>query len=234
MKSLFLSLALLFCTVTVFADITNGVFYVDNDVKCYLVDQGGKTITNQLCAGCTYRIEDKYMTQLETSNTTTIYFAGGPIVQASPNSQVSINSFQYEVKNLYAFPRKAIFGPCNLVIGLNQGEFVVVYSNPEPTSMLEIATFHTDRAYEAGKYVFVANEKETTVNVIEEMSALFKGSPNGKRNPTKNKTKTITTTTPLTVAEIERFNTIVADVEKKTNNVMFIVVDGAVKGVWMK
>lgn len=232
MKSLFLAFAIGLMATIAQADMTNGVFYVDNDVECRLIAQNGAMTTNYFLAGNTYTVGEQLM-EMDITNATMFCFAGGPIIQASSNSTLIINLFEHEVKNRHASPRRAEFGPCNLSIGFNRGEFTVIYLKADPMSSITILTPHTGRLYLTGKYVFLVDEKETTVSVVEGARDLSKGKPISNKNALASRTKTITTTKPLTPEEINRYTVLIAEIEKKAAEVSFIIVSGNVQGVWL-
>ena len=108
------------------AEMTNGVFYVDNPVSCHLVSQNGAVTTNDLVGGRTYMVGNTLL-EMETTNKTAFYFSGGPLVEAGAKSKLSVNLFDQEVNNLDANPRKPDYGSHNLSLKFDVGEYVVIY-----------------------------------------------------------------------------------------------------------
>lgn len=222
--------AFILATSVASADMTNGAFFVDNDVECRLIAQSGATTTNQFLAGYTYTVGEQLM-EMDITKPTMFYFAGGPIVRAGTNSTLIINIFEHEVKNCNVSPRKAEIGQFNLTLGFNRGEFVVVYPKTDSTSTFGIMTPHTGDPFAPGKYVFVVDETETTVNVLDKENIIADKRSPTRKNPTKSKTKTITVTKALGQDEITKYGVPIAEIEKKADTVMFIIVNGNVVGV---
>jgi hypothetical protein len=235
MKSLFTAFAIfLMAVTTTLAEMTNGAFYVDKNVECHLVAQNGLETTNQLLAGYTYTVGDQIM-EMYITTPTMFCFAGGPIVQAGSNSTLIINLFEHQVNNRHVSPRKANIGPFNLTLGFNRGEFIVVYTKADTTSTFGVLTPHTGDPYMPGKYVFVVDDNETTVNVLDKETVFWdKKTPPPRRNPVKSRTKTVTVTKPLDQKEIDKYNAVIADMEKKASEIVFIIINCDVEGVLLK
>ena len=234
MKSLFTVFAIfLMAATSTLADMTNGAFYVDNNVECRLIAQNGSTTTNQFLAGYTYTVGEQ-MLEMDIATPTTFYFAGGPTVQAGSNSTLIVNLFENEVKNRNVSPRKAEFGPFNLTLGFNKGEFIVVYPKADPASTFGIMTPQTGDPYVPGKYVFVVGETETTVNVLDKENVLADKKAPFRRTPTKSKTKTTTVTKTLEQNEIDKYTATISAIERKAVEVIFIIIKGNVQGVLWK
>ena len=235
MKTLILAL-LLFVSSAITAlgtEMTNGVFYANNPVECHLILQSGATTTNQLIAGKTYPVSDA-LVEFEVANETIYYLAGGPMIVANSNSVFSINMFDHEVNNLDLTPRKAEFGNHNISLTFMKGEFVVFYNNTNEYSSFSVMTPHTGREYASGRYVFVVGEEKTTVNIIEGATNAVKGKKKFTQSPMLNKSRTKTTTEPLTIEQSGKYTSIISDMEIKQNDVQFYIVNNQVVGIWMK
>ena len=228
MKALILALTLT-AAVAYGADMNGGVVYINNNVQSRLITQSGIT-PKPLVAGNTYAIDGYVMMEMDISNKTILYFGNGPIVEASPNSLLTINSYLQEVNNINVTPRTADFGQYNLVLSFARGEFSVIVPN-NTNSYLEVLTWNTDDPYTAGKYVFVVSETNTVVNVVD-------GGKVPDRKTRKNgkplKTKTTTATTLLTQEQINKYTPAFLALEAESNNVRFFIIDGQVRGIWMK
>lgn len=235
MKSLFTALAifLMAVTATLAADMTNGSFYVDNNVECHVIAQNGSTTTNQFLAGYTYTVGEQLL-EMDIATPTMFCFAGGPIVQAGSNSTLIINLFENQVNNRHVSPRKAEFGAFNLTLGFNKGEFIVVYPKSDSASTFGVMTPQTGDPYVPGKYVFVVDETETTVNVLDKENVFADKKAPFRQSPTKNKTKTTTVTKALDQPEIDKYNAVIATMEKKASEVVFVIINGSIQGVLLK
>lgn len=240
---LFVSSAL----TTLGTDMTNGVFYTDSAVECHLIAQSGATTTNHLAAGKTYTVGNA-IAEMVTTNKTTFYLAGGPMIEVGPKSTFSINLFDQEVKNLSSPPRKAEFGSHNISLSMGIGEFCVVYPNKDPVSSITIATPYTSYLLQGGKYFIRITDRSVIVYVLEG-SMQVHGDKNRVDNTDKGKLavaipfldpasgledKIISSIKPLNPEEMERFASPVMLAEKKWADVQFFVVGNQVIGFWMK
>lgn len=227
---------------------TNGVFYVDNAVECHLVSQNGSIQTNALTAGKTYMVTDSALVELVSSNKTTFYLSGGPMVEVAPSSTFSIDVFDQEVNNLDAQPRRADFGTHNISMTLGIGEFSIVYPNSNANSSLTVNTPFATYVLNGGKYFFRVSDKSAIVYVVEGMMQMH-GEKNRVDDTKKGSLavaipfidpgsglpdKILTSIKSLKDEENERYATPVLLAEKKWSNVGFIVVGGRVIGVWLK
>ena len=246
MKTLILSLLLLASTVCG-ADMTNGVFYADSSVECHLISQNGAVTTNQLAAGKTYTVGNALL-EMEVTNKTVFYFAGGPMIEVGPKSTLSINLFDQEVKNLNSAPRKAEFGSHNISLTFSKGEFAVIYPNKDTDSSITLATPFTSYQLNGGKYFVRISEKSVIAYVLEGMMQVH-GDKNRVDKTEKGRLavaipftdpasgvedKIITSIKTLKTEEMERFAAPILQAEKKWADVQFFVVGKQVIGIWMK
>jgi hypothetical protein len=242
----FVASLLLFVAASVasFAEMTNGVFYTDSAVTCHLVSQNGSTTTNQLVAGKTYLVTD-VLVELQTSNKTTLYFSGGPMIEASAGSSLTVNVFDADVKNLDSQPRKAEIGSINLGITLGSGEYCVVYPNTDANSSLVVNTPFASYQLGGGKYFFRVSDKSAIVYVVEGIMQMHsdkrvdKTSKGGLAvaipfDDGGTSDKILTSIKTLKQEENDRYASPVLIAERKWSNVGFIVVGGRVIGVWLK
>jgi len=232
---------------SVAADMTTGVFYADRSVECHLIAPNGSSTTNQLAAGKTYTVENA-LVELEVTNQTTFYFAGGPMIGVGPKSTFSINLFDAEVKNLDSTPRKAEFGTHNLSLSFTMGEYAIIYPNKDVNSSFTLSTPFTSYQLNGGRYFVRISEKSVIAYVLEGMLQVH-GDKNRVDKTEKGKLavaipftdpasgiedKIITSIKPLNPEEMERFAAPILQVEKKWADVQFFVVGKQVIGVWMK
>lgn len=248
MKSAILSaILLLISSLLSFGELTNGCFFVDQDVECHLIVQSGATTTNHLSGGKTYTVGNA-IAEMLTTNKTTFYFAGGPMIEVGPKSTFSINLFDQEVKNLGSTPRRAEFGTHNISLTMGIGEFSVVYPNKDSNSSITIGTPYTSYLFQGGKYFVRITDRSAIVYVLEG-SMQVHGDKNRVDNTDKGKLavaipfvdpasgiedKVISSIKPLKPEEMERFATPVMLAEKKWADVQFFVVGNQVIGIWMK
>lgn len=245
MKAIVASLLLfLAASVASFAEMTNGVFYTDSAVTCHLVSQNGSTTTNQLVAGKTYLVTD-VLIELQLTNKTTLYFSGGPMIEASAGSLLTVNVFDADVKNLDSQPRKAEIGSINLGITLGTGEYSVVYPNTDVNSSLVVNTPFASYQLGGGKYFFRVSDKSAIVYVVEGIMQMHsdkrvdKTSKGGLAvaipfDDGGTSDKILTSIKTLKQEENDRYASPVLIAEKKWANVGFIVVGGRVIGVRLK
>lgn len=250
MKTFIISLLLFFATAVASFGQTNlnGVFYVDNAVECHLITQNGSSQTNALTAGKTYMVTDSALVELVSSNKTTFYLSGGPMIEVSPSSVFSIDVFDQEIKNLESQPRRAEFGSHNISITLGIGEFSIIYPNTNADSILTVNTPFATYVLQSGKYFFRISDKSAIVYVVEGMMQMH-GEKNRVDDTKKGSLavaipfvdpgsglpdKILTSIKTLKDEENERYTTPVLLAEKKWANVGFIVVGGKVIGVWLK
>jgi hypothetical protein len=245
MKAFVASLLLfLAASVASFAEMTNGVFYTDAAVECHLISQNGSAKTNQLTAGKTYMVTDALI-ELSLTNKTTLYFSGGPMIETSAGSTLTVNVFDADVKNLDSQPRKADIGSINLGITLGAGEYCVVYPNTDANSSLVVNTPFASYQLGGGKYFFRVSDKSAIVYVVEGIMQMHsdkrvdKTSKGGLAvaipfDDGGTSDKILTSIKTLKQEENDRYASPVLIAEKKWANVGFIVVGGRVIGVWLK
>ena len=249
MKSFVASVLLFLAVCIASADSisTNGVFYVDNAVECHLIAQNGTVTTNNLTAGKTYMVGDVLL-ELQNGEKTTYYFSGGPLIECSPSSVLSINLFDQEVNNLLEQPRKASFGSHNLGITLDKGEFSIVYPSTNLQSSFTINTPFATYEVSNGKYFVRVSDKSSIAYTLEGIMQVH-----GEKNRTEKTSKgnlavaipfsdpgtgvedkILTSIKTLKQEENDRYASPILLAEKKAANVGFIVVGGRVIGVWLK
>lgn len=228
------------------SELTNGVFYVDNPVDCQLIQQNGVTTTNTIVSGKTVTVGNSLM-EITTGPKTLFYFAGGPLVEVSAKSSISVNLFDREVKNLKSMPRKAEFGTCNLSLMFNIGEYCVIYPNTDSNSSLTITTPYTSYEIQNGKFYFRVTDRSAIVYVLEGMMNVHgdkKVDKTAKGNlaiavpfvdPASGlNDKVVTSIKPVKQEETDKFTAPVILAEKKWADVQFFVLEGKVVGIWMK
>lgn len=228
------------------AEMTNGVFYVDNPVECQLIQQNGAITTNTIVNGRTITVGNAMM-EMTTGPKTLFYFAGGPLVEVSPKATISVNLFDREVKNLGSTPRKAEFGACNLSLKFDQGEYCVIYPNTDPNSSLTITTPYTAYEIQGGKFYFRITDRSAIVYVLEGMMNVHGDKKVDKTDKGKLaiavpfvdpasglNDKVVTSIKPVKQEETDKFATPIILAEKKWADVQFFVLEGKVVGVWMK
>lgn len=247
MKSLILAFFLFAAgAIALGAEMTNGVFYVDNPVSCHLVSQNGAVTTNDLVGGKTYMVGNTLL-EMESTNKTVFYFSGGILIDVSAKAKLSVNLFDQEVKNLDVQPRKAEYGSHNLSLAFGQGEFSVIYPNKDPNSSLTITTPFTSYELQGGKYFFRVSDKSAIVYVLEGMMNVHGDKRVDKTekgrlavaipftDPASGvEDKIVTSIKTLKQEETERFATPILLAEKKWADVQFFVINGRVIGVWTK
>lgn len=101
------------------AEMTNGAFCVDRDVRAALITQSSLH-TNQLSDGITYQVKDKVYELLPT-NDVMIYLANGASLKMSSNSVFSIDLYDQEITN-GTVPTIIRGGTYNISTTLNNGE----------------------------------------------------------------------------------------------------------------
>lgn len=246
MKAFLLSLLLIASIVSGFAVTTNGVLYVDQSVECRLIAQDGRSATNQLVQGKTYLTVNDGILEFNGTNKTTYYLSGGILVEASAQSAFSIDMFDQDVENLDDHPRLAKFGPNNISITFNRGEFNVVYHNPVEGSSLTVNTPFAAYQVEKGSYFFKVSEK-SAIAFVGEGTMQIHGDKQKVDKPQKGNLsvvvpfpdselddKFVTSIKTLKPEEIERYTAPLQSTIQKTNDVRFIVIVGRVIGVWMR
>jgi hypothetical protein len=230
------------------ADFTNGVFYVDKPIESVTMTMAGVATTNVLESGKTYPVSDDLL-DLSSTNDTSIYFSGGPLIQLGNKSKFTILSFGQEIENLSANPSAAEFGTHTINLQLEFGEFSIIYPNTNEYSRVNITTHYAQYELTGGKYYFRLTEKSALVYVIQggmlvhgdkkqvdivdsgklAIAVPFGGdAENGIdekivssfRQPDQE--KTLIWTTPVTIAE------------GKWDNAAFFVIDGNIVGIKLK
>lgn len=248
MKTILAALLLFVSTALSFgAEMTNGVFYLDNSVECHLISQNGAVRTNHLSAGKTYMVDD-VIVELQSTNRTQYYLADGPTIEASSQYLFSINLFDQEVKNLNVQPRLAEFGPHNININLTKGDFAILYPSTNAENSLIISTPYASYQLHGGRYFFRVTEKSIVAFVLDGMLTVH-GDKNKKEKTEKGKMsvvvpftdplsgvddKVMTSIKSLKQDEIEKFGMPITSAEKRLMNVQFVVVYGRVVGVYFK
>lgn len=239
MKSLILSF-ILFVAVGLNADMTNnGVFCVDTPCECRAILQNGATTTNQLIAGKTYTVGNMLFEILAT-NRTMFYFSSGLVIYVSPQSTMTINLFDQEVKNLDAQPRKAEFGSHNLSLVFNKGTFFVAYPSQDSNSTFAISTPLAMYQMNPGKFVFQISEQKSLVYVIDGMLKVHGDKTRIDLAKRGNKvitgqidTEVATTTRNINQTESKDISSSQSEIDTKSLNVQFYIVNGQVIGIWM-
>jgi hypothetical protein len=248
MKTILAALLLFVSTaLTVVADMTNGVFYLDNAVECHLISQNGAVRTNHLIAGKTYMVDD-VLVELESTNRTQYYLAGGPTIEASSQYLFSINLFDQEVKNLNVQPQKAEFGTHNIAVNLTKGDFAILYPSTNAENSFVVSTPYAAYQLHGGRYFFRVTEKSTVAFVLDGMLTVH-GDKNKTEKTEKGKMsvvvpftdplsgvddKVVTSIKSLKQEEVERFGAPILSAEKRVINVQFVVVYGRVVGIYLK
>lgn len=227
-------------------EFTNGVFYVDNFVNGVTVSVSGET-TNKLQMGHTYEVGNN-LVELTTSEQTTFFFSGGPLISAGVDSKFTISLFDQEVENLNATPRKAVFGRHLLSLALVRGEFSIVYPNIDTNSVININTYYSDYELTGGKYYFRITGKSALVYVLDggmtvhgeksksnaankgdlALAIPFSDSDSGLDD------KFIRSFKKAGQDEMDRFASPVLLVEKKSSDIGFFVIDGKIIGISLK
>jgi hypothetical protein len=239
---------MLFTSVLLCAEVTttNGVFYVDNDVECLLVTQGGGNTTNVLKAGMTYPVGNALI-ELKSTNMTSFLFSGGPLVQVSPNSIFTVIMFDQEVENIDSAPQRAKFGNHTLNLALSKGEVCILYPNKDTNSRVNVNTHYADYELSGGKYYFKLTSKGALVYVVDggmvvhgeksRTDVVDKGNftlANSADTEFGLDEKVTTSFKKAKPEEMERFALPVISAEKTCSNVTFFVVDGKVIGIPLK
>ena len=246
MKKLFVATAIfVLSAIALMADVTNGVFYIDNNLPCRLISQNGAIETNRLITGKTYMVGNTLL-EIDVSTPTTFYFAGGPIIEAGSNTVLSITLFDQEVKNLNVAPRKAEFGSHIINLTFSHGDFSVIYPINDSTSFMGITTPFMGYQLNSGRFFFRITDKSSSVYVLDGMLQV---QGDKKDNVDKGKRslaipfgdsasgipdKVITSVKALPQEDTDRFSIPITAAEKKTNNVQFFIVNNRVVGIWMK
>lgn len=240
----FITILLLFTAIIMFAaDLTNGFVYVDKVNKYNLISHSGAIETNVVVAGKTMVVSDKIVEFLNATNTT-FYFAGGPTINTSTNSEFSVNLYEIEIINPKE-SRKAIFGKHNLNLLLNRGDFSIIYTNSNEQSYFVIATPFTTYELGGGKYFFRVTDKSSVAYVLEGTMNIHgdkKVDKTSKGNiavavpyddPVSGVTdKVVTSMKQLKQEETLRFAAPVLAAEKQVENIEWYVVDGKAVGIW--
>lgn len=214
-----------------------GVFYNNKPVESHLIAQSGATVTNHLIVGTTTMVGTS-LVELCPTEKTTIYLSGGPIIEADAGSVLSINAFDQEVKNLTNQPCLAVFGMHNISIVLTKGNFSIVYPVQDENSTCAISTPLAMYQVNVGKFLFQISDQKSLVYVLDGMMIVH-GDKNRKDTAKKGSksitgqidTEVATTTRPINPAESNTISTMQAHPDSA---IQFIVIDGRVRGVWMK
>lgn len=148
------------------ADMTNGVFYINNPIECHLIVPSGAISTNQLSAGATYVVGEA-LAEFVVTNQTAFYFSDGTMVQAERGSEFSINSFDQEVLNFESTPTRAKFGTHTLNVMLSKGEISVICSTTDTNSSTMISSPYSAYQLNKGKYYFHVNDKSVVAYISE-------------------------------------------------------------------
>lgn len=225
------------------ADLTNGFVYVDKVNHCQLVSRNGTTETNTVPAGKTLLVSDKII-EFSNATNTTFYFAGGPTINTSTNSEFSINLYEVELKNPEE-SRRASFGRHNLNVMLTKGDFSVIYPNSNEESYVTVTTPYTAYELNGGKYFFRVTDKSSVVYVLEGAMNVHgdkKVDKTAKGNlavavpyddPVSGVTdKVVTSVKQLKQEETSRFTAPVLAAEKQVENIEWYVIDGKAVGIW--
>jgi hypothetical protein len=228
------------------ADVLNGVVFVDNPVECRRIQQNGVVTTNVAITGQTIAIDDGIL-EMVTGPKTLFYFAGGPLVEASANTTLSVNLFERTVSNLSQTARTAVFADGNLSLKFEVGEYCVIYPTHAAGSAMTVTTPYTIYELKSGKYFFRITDKSAVVYV-------FEGTMNVHGDTRIDKTdkgnlavavpfsdaasgvddKVVTSVKPLKPDEMERFALPIKMAQTKLEDVRFFIIEGKVTGVWLK
>jgi hypothetical protein len=225
---------LLLAASTLFA--ADGVFYVDKPTEAHLIAQNGATTTNQLAAGSTTVVGNTTLTELCPSEKTTFQLASGPIISADGGSIFSINAFDVDVKNLTNQPSPAVFGSHNLSITLTKGNFTIIYAGEE-NSTCAVASPLAMYQLNKGKFLFQISDQKSLVYVLDGMMTVHgdKNRTDAAKKGSKSITGQIDTEVATTTRPInpQESTTLAAMQGKDSASVLFIVIDGRVRGVRM-
>jgi hypothetical protein len=229
------------------ADMTNGVFYVNNPTECHLIAPSGATTTNQLSAGTTYAVGED-LAELEITNKTDFYFSGGTMIEAEPDSVFSINLFDQEVLNIDSTPTRAEFGTQNLSLMLTKGEYSIIYPNNDTNSSITVSTPYSSYQLDGGKYYFHVSDKSVIAYVLEGNMQVH-DEKDRVSNTDKGKVamamplvdplsgisdKIITSIKPLSPGEFAHLSAPVIAASKKSDDVQFFIVGHQVIGIKLK
>ena len=226
--------------------MTGGVFHVDQDIECLLIARDGVTTTNRLEAGKTYQVGNVLL-ELSSTNATTFFFSGGPMIQAGGNFSLAILSFDQEVENLEATPQKAKFGNHMINLSLDRGEFSIIYPNKNENSFVNVSTPYVDYELTGGLYYFrvskssvayvleggmISHGEKGRTDKVEKGSlavAVSLGDPDSGLED-----KFVTSFKKAHSDEMEKFASPVRTAEKKFFDVDFFVIGGKVIGFLLK
>jgi hypothetical protein len=243
-SALFASIILIFSAC---ADMTNGVFYINNPIECQLIVSSGVTSTNRLSSGTTYVVGEA-LVEFEVTNQTGFYFSDGTTIVAESASEFSINSFDQEVLNLESTPTRAEFGTHTLNIMLSKGEFSVICSNTDTNSSTMISTPYSAYQLNAGKYYFRVNDKSAVAYVLDgnmqvhDDRDVITPADKGKIsvaiqfiNPLSGKgDKILSITKTATADEVAHLSPPILLADTKADNVQFFIVGHRVIGIKVK
>lgn len=236
----------LFSTSIFGSDMTNGVFCADSPVKAHLITQNGITTTNQLIAGKTYVVGNDIL-ELRPVINTTFYFSGGILIDISPNSTMSLNLFDQEVKNISSVPRKAEFGTHNISLSIGNGEYSIIYPNKDQYSSITLSTPFTSYQLLGGKYFFRVSDKSVIAYVLEGTMQVIGDKKSDKTERGKLAVaipfsdsdsgisdKIISSIKTLRPEETTRFSSPILAAERKINDIQFFIINENVIGISMK
>lgn len=246
MKSLILSVIFVVLTIfTSYSEMTNGSFYVVGTSECRLISQSGPIATNVIINGKTYMVGNSLL-EMTITNKTLFYFAGGPLVCATSNSTFTINTFDQEINNLDAQPRKPEFGSHNINISLDRGEYFIIYPNTNENSSFVINTPFTSYELRGGKYSIRISDKSAVVYVYDGFMNIHGDKKLDKAEKGKLSIaipfsdplsgvndKIITSVKPLKQEENDRFSSPIVNIDKQISDVQFFVIAGRIIGVWV-
>jgi hypothetical protein len=245
MKNILIGL-FLFVGTLLGADITNGVFHVNNPIDCVFVSQNGNVRTNSLETGRTYVVGSTLM-ELKSIDAAYLSFSGGPMMLIGPKSELTILLFDQEVENLTFPPHRATFGCHTLNMAFTKGEFSIVYPNKNSNSSVNINTRYADYELTGGKYYFKLTSKSALVYVVDGGMVVH----NNKKADVVDKgnlvvavpfadtdsgldDKIIISVKRAKPEEVEKFSSPLLPMEKYAGDMAFYVIDGKVVGIPLK
>lgn len=233
MRSLIFTIILIITSlISAKAELTNGAIYANVSTECHLIHPNGSVTTNVFASGRTITIGDA-LVEIVAESATLFYFSGGPLIEASAKSVISINLFDVDVENLNSTPQSAKFGNCNLSLKFDIGEFSVIYSNTNANSMLSITTPYTNYELKAGKYFFRITDKSAIVYVVEGVMNVHGDKRVDKIGQGKF-AKVATTVKTLKQDESDMSPLSVNFPDTRKDDVRFFVIDSKVVGIWLK
>jgi hypothetical protein len=248
MKLILSFLLFLFFTYSVSGEFTNGAFCLDKNAESTFISQNSTPGMNRLELGKTYQVKDGVL-EIKTLESTTFYFSGGFVFQASADSEFSVLSFDQNIENISSIPKLAKFGSHILSFQFTKGEYALLYNNKgNENSTINISTAYSDFELQGGKYYFKLTGKSVLGYTLD-----GKMNVHGYKNKVKSvdlgeyalaspfrdndsgvDDKFVLSIRKAKDTEAAKFSTLVLSVEPKLMDVEFFVIDGKVVGIWLK